>query len=486
MIKNKIILLIFSIFLFSFINANIIVSPQNSEVTVQVGTAQNFTFNIFNNFTFDIYDLKFPELQAKGFIFPNISILKNTSSTYTYTVKTNNSFYGVINSKIQFNFLVDLPEEIQTYSIQITENGFNPTYKTIRNGDTVRWTNLDNITHEIYSTQFGTLLISPNSSQSYTFNSLGSFNYKDLTYYIFHQFNGIIEVVNRTQPQKAHNPNYNGIWIVNLNSISEPTNITISNSQSSYEIEHSKSKKGLITITNVGTKTAERIKLTSDSEWISFNKNNFDLNSGDPSGVEYTILPFLFNTNQSNKTYTINIQIKAFNTEQKNVSISLFIPYKEITGDITNDVEWGVYLDSYYCPKYPCSSFCHPELPECSINSGSNNNNGSTIIANITSVDLYNTMKSLSGINDKLSRLENLQKAFEEKYGIKIEDAVNLGNSSFELGLENRKIEKSRNTTLIILAFCLVLAGCLVYIFIRVNKKSDRESRTADFHKYKT
>jgi hypothetical protein len=113
-----------SILFINLISANLIISPL--EVNVQINEPKNYSITIFNNYSFDIYDLRFKELEAKGFTFPNMSILKNTSQTYTLTVKTNSSFYGQIDAKTYFNFMIDLPEEITTYTIFLNANGFNP------------------------------------------------------------------------------------------------------------------------------------------------------------------------------------------------------------------------------------------------------------------------------------------------------------------------------------------------------------------------
>jgi len=470
--KNKINLLIIGIFLLTTISANLVITPNNPEITININQAKNFTATIFNNYTFDIYDLSFPELKIKGFTFPQIDIPKNTSKTFTYQVKTTESFYGQINSKVQFNFLVDLPEEITTYYVQITENGFNPTYKTIRKGDSIQWNNLDDTTHDIYSTEFNTISIEPNQSELFTFNNLGTFNYYDLDFSIFNEFNGQIEVINRTSQQKAHNPNNDGNWLVQLNSVSQPTTIEISNSKNEYEINYANTKKGLITITNTGSNTAEKIKLTSNSTWVVFDKNNFDIAPGDPEGVGYSITPYLTNTTQTNKTYSISIGIKAYNTEQENLTISVFVPYREITGNLDSDFEVAMWYQNVFCPSHPCSLFCSPELPEC-VNAMNGTGGSDTLTANITTYDLFNSLKDLSAIKKALDRLENLYKQFEDKYGISIEEAVNLGNQSLELQLDNNKKNKSNSTTIWFIILGVAIIGSLIYFLRRWNKRSE-------------
>lgn len=470
MSRNKIFLVFIGIFLLSSINANLITTSQ--EVTVNVNEAQNFTTTIFNNYTFDIYDLTFPELEAKGFTFPKIDIPKNTSKTFSYKVQTTESYYGNINSKVKFNFLINLPEEITTYQIQINENGFNPTYKVIRQGDTIQWNNLDDIIHDLYSTEFNTISVQPNQTNQFTFNNIGTFSYYDLDFNIFNQFNGVIEVVNRTSQQKAHNPNNDGLWIINLNSVSEPTTISVSNSQINYEVNYASTKKGLITILNTGTKTAEKIKLSSNSTWVTFDKNNFDISQGDPEGVGYSITPYLTNSSQTNQTYSINIGIKAYNTNESNFTINVFVPYKEITGELNSDFDLAMFYQNVFCPSHPCSYFCSPELPECVNSLNGINGTGETLTVNVTTQDLLSLMRSQSGIEDKVDRLLNNEKLFQDKFGISIDQALNYTNTSLQVLTENNKKQKSNSITIwiIILGVGILVGG--LYFLRKLTKRS--------------
>lgn len=467
--QSKIPIFFLSILFINLISANLIISPL--EVNVQINEPKNYSITIFNNYSFDIYDLRFKELESKGFTFPNMSILKNTSQTYTFTVKTNSSFYGQIDAKTYFNFMIDLPEEITTYTIFLNANGFNPMYKTIRAGDSIRWINNDIVSHDIYSSQFGTRTIESNGSSFYTYTQVGTYTYYDLDYYTyFNEFNGQIEVVNRTETQKAHNPIYDEIWQVTLNSISQPTTLSVTNSQTDYEVQHTKSKKGLLTITNTGNQTAEKIKLTSDKTWITFEKNNFDLNEGDLEGVGYTILPYLFDTNESNKTYQVTFTIKAYNTEQSNITINLFVPYQEISGNLETDFDYAMWLENYWCIKAPCSAQCYPNLPECQTNCSSLSGI-STLTANLTTVQLFDALSGIKELKELVTRLVNKEQEFQDKFGITLDEALNLTSSSYELHLKNEKVEKSRTNTIWIIIISSLIILFTLYLLNEENKK---------------
>lgn len=478
-LKLKRVELIISIFLISMVSANIVIQTQNMDIQNEVGNTSNYTLTITNNNSFDIFDFSFPELEAKGFKFnPYFMVKANSTNSTTFSVTTNESFFGTINAKVQFKYYVDLPEEIKTYPVLLTDYGFNPSYLAVRQGDTVQWTNQDDIIHDLYSLQFGTMSLSPNETKSFTFNSIGIFDYYDLDFKIFNEFNGQVQVINRTETQKVHNPNYDGLWIVNLNSYSKPTTISITSDQYSFEIAHTNSKNGLLTISNTGINTAEKISLTSNSSWLIFDENNFSIDVGDKNYVKYTILPFLLNTSESNKTYPIEVLAKGLNSNGESIVINLFVPYQEISNSMSNDIEVGLWYKTYYCPEHPCSMFCDPELPQCTQNQCLGNGSNNIITANMTSIELYNTISGISELKTRMERLENDQKLFQDKYGISIQDAVNLGNQSFALQQTTDKRQKGIINTLAWIGLFALLIVCVAFIMRRVNKRSETRSRT--------
>ena len=482
--KNIFLALLVFFSLSSLLSANLVISPSPLDLETKVNNQKNFSITISNNYTFDILDFSFPILENKGFIFPNISIPQNTTNTYQISVKTNESFYGTLSELVEFKFWVDLPEEVTTHNIKITEYGFSETYTTIRKGDIVQWENKDTISHIIKSTEFGSITINPNQTSVFTFNNLGNMFYYDDFWGDFLEFQGVIEVVERTEQQKAHNPNYDYLWSINLNSIAELTNLSVTNSENKYEIENLNSKKGLITIKNIGDKKAEGIKLESDSSWIIFDQNNFDLGAGDTEWVEYTILPRVYLTNDTDKNYTIEITAKAFNTNQSKFNLSVYVPYKKITDDITSSVGWGEYLRLIFCVELPCSELCHPELPECNLES-QYGNYSNLLTFNGTSYDLYDIKRDLGTTKNSVLRLENERKAWELEYGDKINKIASDSNESLQKGIENAKKEKKRIAFVWTVIFIIGIFGMVVVLIIRQNKIDNKKNITGEQYKYR-
>jgi len=487
---NKNILpIILGVLLLSLISANLVIDPYTMDIETRINENKTFTANILNNYTFEILEVNFPGLEEKGFYFPNnISIAPGENKEISFDVITTESIHETIELKIEFKFLVDLPEEVTTYDVGISNSGFSEEYTSIRQGDTIMWNNQDTIIHRIYSTEFGTISIYPNLTQSYIFQNKGKFYYYDEDFAEWSFFNGNIEVVDRTEPQRVHNPTYDKFWEINLNSVLNPTNISVENSKIDYKIGHNKQEKGLLTFTNDGQEIAEIVHLTSSSDWLYFTENDFNIGLGENNieWVEYSILPFVFSSNETNKTYTIDITIKASNSEEKTISVNLFVPYQDIADGLNTDIDIGMWYLRNYCPTHPCSIFCSPELPECQNNGSGTGQESGTSTLNITDQSWYEVRKSLSELKNSYTRSDNSLKELAELFGITEEQLLPLLNESLNTQKENERKEKSRKVAGWIVGIFLFLLAIIIIILSIINKKSNKESLVEGLFRWKS
>jgi len=480
--------------LISLVSADLIITPNPINVDVQVGDLEEFSLTLNNTYNFDIYDFSFSELDNKGFNFPNFNLSSNESKEIKFNVSSNSSYSGTLNSNVKFKFYVNLPLTISNYNITISpelSEGFNPREITIRQGDTITFINNDNVTHSVYSTEFGTIQVLGGSSSNYTFNNLGIFTYKDTFFDTipYPSLQGTIDVISRTEQYKAHNSDYDETLIVNLNAITDPTNISVSNSEENYEIIYGNLKKGLLTITNTGSEIAERINITSTSDWITFDENNFDLVSGSTNWVEYTLFPIMLKTKDTNKTYQETISIKASNSDIKNITLNIFIPYKEVSEYDLGSTEALEYYDSVFCPKNPCAPICAVLLgyPLCDGNSSSSliNYSYGNFSVNISSENFYNLVKDISTLKDDNTRMSNLLKQFEDKYGVSLEEIQKTVNNSYSLQKENESDNSGLKATIWIIGSFLFVGGVATYLIKTLKKNQERESLLSRFFKYK-
>jgi len=459
--------IIISIALISLASANIEIDPNPLDIITKVNQENTYSITIKNNYDFGITDMQFSNISDYGFSFPNITIPKNSSKTFDLTLKATDSIHKQINSKVSFKYFVDLPEEVTTYEINITPEGFNPDYIIIRQGDSIKWNNNDDISHRVFS-EFD-YQVPVNSSVTHTFDSIETVNYYDPDWNWISGFSGTIEVINRSSLEKAHNPNYDINWVINLDSNLNPTNLTIMNSKSEYTIEYGKFKRGLLTIMNNGSETAEVVEIRSDSDWISFEKNNFDINIGEEEWIEYTITPIILDTNQTDKNYTLQIKIKASNSEEYIKTISVFVPYKEVLNELgESDVATINWLEKVFCPKFPTSFLCNQ-----SVGQGGNNSviyRDVEVPINISAMDWYDVKKDMGKIKDSVIRTENWDKTQDARLEKTLSRMSKDINQSLAMSIETKRDYKRFKNSVWIIGFFILLAGLITGAIKLINK----------------
>lgn len=96
--------------------------------------------------------------------------------------------------------------QAKSVSVTIDEMAFSPSTITIEAGDTVTWTNADDVPHTVTGTAFDSGTIQPGGSYSRTFPTPGTFSYHcalhtSMTGSVIVQFPPLSEVDPSTVPQ---------------------------------------------------------------------------------------------------------------------------------------------------------------------------------------------------------------------------------------------------------------------------------------------
>lgn len=474
-------IIIVSIFCISLASAELIIHTQPLQINQKVNTEKTYQLILENTFDFPISQFSFSELDEFNFEFPEITIEKNSTKNIDFTVNSANGFHGQKISIISFKFKVDIPEETQNHYINIT-NQPGEFFNIIREGDTVIWNNLADGRRVVTSGLFNNE-IQVNGTFQYTFNSIDSVPWQVLfTYGNSALIGGDIDVINKTSEEMAKNPNYDVNWVVNIDINSNPTNLSILLSDSNYEIEYGSSDSGIITIENNGSEDAELVDFSSNSEWISFNKNEINIEQGKKAYVEYTIVPIVFETNDTNKDYEIEIKIKAKNSIEYTKKINVYVPFKEIRFD-ENDPEFLLKLIENFCNKNPGNIFCN------TLNA--TDGNGSVIYRdieiplNITQTEFYNLLKRFQRIEDSNERTNNKVNLVGDKFDKDMPVMMGIANESLELQKTNEKKERGRSNTTWIVGFILFVAWLIVWTFRTANKKADKISVAEGAFRYR-
>jgi len=448
---NKSYFFLIGILLINLASATITIFPNPSDITQKVNTEGTFQITLTNNYDFEIMDFQFGDLSSRGFTFPDITIPKNSSKVIDFTVLPTTSAHENIQVPVSFKYKVSLPGTTQTHYINITDLGFIPNHLDIRQDDTVIWTNIDTISHTVTSALFDQTLL-PNQTFSFIFTQLGTVSYNDLNLF----FGGTINVLSKTSVEKAHNPNYDINWAVNFNAILNPTNLTITNSKETYEIEYTESDVGMLTIKNDGTETAELISITSTSDWVSFNKNNIDIEPGKEGYVEYTIVPIVFNTSDTDKNYEITLTIKASNSQAYPKKINVYVPFAEIKFD-ESDPEYLLKLIENFCQRNPNNVFCNPP----------DSTNESVIYKdfeipiNLSAKEFHELLRREQTDSDALQRTINILTQLADKYGTSFPQIINQLNQSLQIAEKSEKRSRRTNNATWIIFFFILIIGLI-------------------------
>jgi plastocyanin len=86
---------------------------------------------------------------------------------------------GSVLGILLFAFVIPVSTQAATYNVSITDSGYIPQNITVQPGDTVVWLNSGNTQHTVTSdnNMFNSGILSPGSTYSYTFSSVGTNQY---------------------------------------------------------------------------------------------------------------------------------------------------------------------------------------------------------------------------------------------------------------------------------------------------------------------
>lgn len=480
---KKVILSILGILVFGIVSSQIYIAPNPMSISQKVGTTETYSIQINNTYTYNILDLDFGDLEDMGFSFSDNSVNANSSKNVTLTIAPDEDFNGIINQSVGFSFYANIPTEVTTYYIQINDDGFDPAYLNMRVGDTVIFQNKDTIVHNLYSNQFNEN-IQPNSNYSYTPQAEMELSYKDSNWDEYTNFNAILNVISRTSQEKVHNPLLDIKWNLDIDFYLNPTTINFELLDNNLTASPVSSTDGLIKITNNGTYNAKNIFLSS-SDWILFNKNNFNLDAGSQTYVTYTVYPIINSTEQTNKSYTIPITITGNNINNQTKDVNVFVSYYEIAGGFDSDEGTLYYLQNVYCPKHPCSIFCNPESEECQLNSNSSTKYNSSVQVNVTGEDWKEMKRSQQEIATDLERNSN---TLTLQGDIINSNLPFINESISKIWTKLEEMDEEHETTVLVIwivGFFLLMFALSGILFYRYRRIKRRQSYTESPFEYR-
>lgn len=466
--KKVIFSILLMISIIAITQAQVLITPNPYSISSKVGENLSFQITISNTNNFTISDFDFGNLTSMGFLFGNTTVSPNSNKTIDANVNPTSAFSGDINQIIGYKFHANIPLEVTTYNIGIGPYGFSNNYQIIREGDTVTWTNNDSVIHNVFSSLFNQD-INPNESFSYTFTDKGVYDYVDSTYNAFSSFHGIIEVINRTEQELVHNPSNDFYWNLSIDFFLNPTNITLDVLDNNFTVGATSQTEGSLRVKNIGSVVADKINLSSSSSWVTFEENKFDLQPNSQNYVTFRVIPALFKTEDTNKTYNITITAKGTNSETITKTIQVFIPYSQVFSDVTTDAGFLTWFSDVYCPAHPNLFICNPNQTVVVQGNGTGNQ---SLNLTVSSLDLYNYLRDQSLQSTSFIRFTNDLNQLKNDYA---EYLTNINETSSQALEQSKNNNSSLNTaisTISIILFFMVLISCIIFISYQIRKKN--------------
>lgn len=453
------------IMLVGIVNAQLIIENPPIDVTSKVNEKNTFQLTMTNNYTFELIDFEFTNLE--GFTFPDITIPAGQTKTIDFEVEIGQSKFETIQSIISFKYLVDLPEGVETHNVNIKATNYDPNFLIIRQGDTVNWKNIDSISHSVTGDTFDQLL-APNATFSFTFNDIGTKVYQDTVLF----FSGVLNILNSSTPEVVNNPSFDIPLLFNIQISLDPTTLFLVNNKNNYTVEATGSKEGVLTLTNTGNITAQNIELSANPNWIRFDENRFELEPGGENFINYHVEPSIFTTEETNKEYLIVLTIRAPNTPTYTEEISVFIPFNDNFDDVETDEGILAFLDRF-CGKNPNNLICNNTIqrtPDFDLNFS-----GSIVQYNFTEETIASVLQRLQRGEDSQQRLSNNINQLIDRINLENPQILGLVNQSLTNQERNRSSSIAKIVTYSFLIFFVVV--CLIGYFVSVHMKNYIESK---------
>lgn len=444
---------ILSLFLFIFLIAS--VSSLNiTETSIEVNKTyqinQDITLTITNYESMDFYNITFKEDNIINL--PKFDLKSGENITTTATIISDSDYSGTLT--LIGDYETNLGQSNKTETITIDYNdGFDLCHLDLIKGDSINWINDVSDDIKLINADTNQEIATILENKNYT----KKFNYPDeFDYYatrIGLQFTETCRINVMNDEGFVHNSKYDDTINAEININYLPTTISTNFIKTSYTIEHDREKQDIFTIENTGSEIARNIKLSA--EWFSFDKNNFDLNSGDSINVGYTISPEIFETNLTNQTYDIDLKIKGnFNTI--NQEFNIFIPFDEISSFFTDGVPNMEFIENvvlWFCKENPetCGRFAI---------------NGSYLEPIVSSVFTDSTIRELL---ESYAKSKDFQKAQLE---VNINQTDELKDVKQELNKTRGALETNNEKTedLEVAIYLLVAIILFVVIFMLADK----------------
>ncbi len=437
------------------------VEPSSQSIELFTDNAENVFFNITNDGQEEIYYLTLSsDNEDITFIDNQINLSINETRTIKLLIDTYQSYQETAKINLVYYLMSNVVNTPTQETVSITATGYNPDNLEVFSESTITWINNDTIKHSITSALFDEDL-EPGESFPYTYTTIGINQYYDK----FTSLQGQVVVKDIIGQGYVHNPQHDQEFNLEIRSKLVETQIKIEFlEKSSFNISVNNREEAVLMIENIGDKTAERVILTSDPNWISFGLNEIYIEKNKKKYIPYTVNPIVSTSSETDKTHQIEIFARGENTFDTNNTISVFIPYKE--GVSLNDTAQALFnqtinedfliaMHNLVCQSNPDYVYCKPKVVEKIVYQSK------PLPYNHTQEDIQRMLRQQEDLNSKIER--SLNTYHSEIETIKTSSETASKNSAEtkilteKLQEEYEKSQKSESTAYVVLIVLMIL-----------------------------
>ena len=488
MIKKINILLLCCVSILFFINfiSALSVTTLTPSIEVQYNTEKQIQVNITNDKAYKLFDIA---LENEYATMETLDLNQSKSQIVTITLKVNKT--GNFDTTLNFKgYKKKSCTEVGSITHQVdvnAQNLFSEDDLTICTGDVVSITNKNNGTESLYyklESVFdtepkivcdlmtgGCPILSLGSTYTTSFNNKGYFSFQ--TFETSGPWYSSLQIEVSNQTILTHNNEDDGSLVLNIKSVLEPTTLTIDYiTNYNFSMSYTEVKSGSLVIKNIGANKAVGITLNSD--WVVFNKNNFDLEPQATSSIDFDIYPSVLTSSDTGKSYKKVINISSQNSDTINKTIFIYVEYSEIIAG-AGDLAYVKYLDNIFCPAHPHSFLCEQE-PRVVVKEVPKYN-CPKFLAELTAEDVLELIqKTLTSTKDA-ERVYNLIKQYSTEQNMSLGEIFYKMNQSEQNTDDTKKEMKSTRSLFFVLGFSIIFISLILGIGYYLYKYYKRRYR---------
>lgn len=454
--SRYIILMLFSLALLQSVSAELILNPTNLDFQILDNQVVTLQFDVYNNYTFPIYNVSLTELPLKTTSDMILKLDNQSTGKINVTVQSNEPFQASKNAKLIFFLKATRQESIGTLQVNLTNQGFLPRTSVIIKGSTIKFVNQDSIIHSVTSTSFDNTL-NPAQEFSYAYNEKGDFPFHDTYLGYF----GNVLVVDNVVNEMVYFPDYAVNFSLNLNIFLHQTDLSVEIMETNLTCPIGIGCETVIRINNPTNVTALNISISG----ATANKNNFDLNGNTNTFVLLKILPTATTTLETNATRIESIIISGLNFPTITTPVSFFLPYFDLDGYNSSEDNSDLLIQQLrmFCNQFPSSLICNQTRKLEYVNNTEFIDR--PLPYNYTQQEIHYIKEQIAGTNTKQEELKVDFNAISTKQDTIYELLINITDSLSIDRTQREELIKAENFNSRVMIVLMIVIVLLVGLF---------------------